>query len=228
MMKIRHRSVFVVMLVSLALTRIASGGRLLEAARAGDDRAVKWELNRGALIEESGPRGATPLIAAAQAGRRSTIELLIRSGADLDARSMGGYTALMAAAANGQTSCLAAIINAGAALETTCDTGGTALAVAAWAGHVGCVRTLLQADAIVETRDATGYTPLMMAAMSDAACVTALAGRKANLRATNRDGETPLSHSRNRMRSCQPTQRSINRRGGTEQHGRPTTFNPGV
>ena len=58
MMKIRHRSVFVVMLVSLALTRMASGGRLLEAARAGDNNAVQWELNRGASIEESGPRGA--------------------------------------------------------------------------------------------------------------------------------------------------------------------------
>ena len=65
----RRQSVVVAVLVSLALTRVSAGGRIHEAARAGDDRGVQWALSRGARVDEPGPRGATALISAFRMAR---------------------------------------------------------------------------------------------------------------------------------------------------------------
>ena len=70
-------------------------GRLLEAVRRGDSRAVAAQLKAGADPNARDDIGATALMHAAAFASTDCMRILLDAGADLDASSSGGATALM-------------------------------------------------------------------------------------------------------------------------------------
>jgi ankyrin len=179
---------------------------LMTCARAGEPRAVKALLVKGARVNvKENAHDQTALMWAAAQRHPKATELLIEAGAEINARSRayaqtvvgeqtqrfgreelnytvlrGGSTPLLFAARSGDTESARLLLAAGANVNDTLPEGMSALVVAAHSGHGETAALLLEKGANPDAADA-GYTALHAAVLrSDLALVKALLAHKAN------------------------------------------------
>jgi ankyrin repeat protein len=179
---------------------------LMTCARAGEPRAVKALLVKGARVNvKENAHDQTALMWAAAQRHPKATELLIEAGAEINARSRayaqtvvgeqtqrfgreelnytvlrGGSTPLLFAARSGDTESARLLIAAGANVNDTLPEGMSALVVAAHSGHGDTAALLLEKGANPDAADA-GYTALHAAVLrSDLALVKALLAHKAS------------------------------------------------
>jgi ankyrin repeat protein len=142
------------------------GEQLVEAARAGDERAVKSLLMQKdveAFVDHQNGDGLTALLRAASRGHRKVVKLLLDKGADPNLLTTWGTTALIRAAGEGHTEVLKLLLDFGADPNLK-DSHGTALAYAAGRGCTEAVELLLDRGADANLENRSGWTALMWAA----------------------------------------------------------------
>jgi ankyrin len=190
---------------------------LMTCSRAGDARAVKALLAKGAQVNvEEKAHDQTALMWAASQRHPDVTALLIKAGADINARSRtypqtvvgeqtqrfgreelnytvlrGGSTPLLFSARSGDAASARLLLDAGANVNDALPEGMSALVVAAHSGHTDVATLLLEKGANPDAADA-GYTALHAAVLrSDLTLVKALLAHKANPELRTTKG-TPL------------------------------------
>jgi ankyrin repeat protein len=135
-----------------------------DAARSGDETALKVLLDGGAAIEERDSTGETALVVACLASQPGTVVLLIERGADVVARNSKGMTALHSASYSGCTECARQLLVAGASPgDAENRFKVTPLIVAAEENHPDIQAMLLAAGADPEAAERHGFTALTRA-----------------------------------------------------------------
>jgi N-acyl-D-amino-acid deacylase len=136
---------------------------LVRAIRDGNLKAVRGQLDAGALVNARDAHGNTPLLLAAVYAGPECVELLLKKGADVNATNKAGATPLMRAATNYAKSKL--LIDAGADVKAKMSWGKTAIMIAALKyGNSKTVKLLLDKGADAKARDPNGVGPILVAA----------------------------------------------------------------
>jgi ankyrin repeat protein len=179
---------------------------LMTCSRAGDARAVKALLAKGARVnDKEKSHDQTALMWAASQRHPDVTALLLKSGADVNARSRtypqtvvgeqtqrfgreelnytvlrGGSTPLLFAARSGDVGSARLLLEAGANVNDALPEGMSALVLAVHSGHTELGLLLLEKGANPDAADA-GYTAMHAAVLrSDLALVKALLEHRAN------------------------------------------------
>jgi len=135
-----------------------------DAARSGDEVALKALLDGGAAIDEKNSSGETALVVACLAGQPEAVALLIKRGADVVARNNRGMTALHGASYAGCADCARELLVAGASPgDAENRFKVTPSIVAAEENHPDILAMLLAAGADPEATERHGYTALTRA-----------------------------------------------------------------
>lgn len=104
-----------------------TAGRLLQAAREGDEGLVRALLDEGSDIEEMDSYGNTALMFAARGGHAEIIRTLLAEGADVNASRSDGMTPLMLGVFSTHGDVVRALLAAGADRNAKDSLGMTAL-----------------------------------------------------------------------------------------------------
>ncbi len=156
----------VVMLVTAAASPLAaSGGRLIDAVKAGNRDAIRALVKQPDELAAVEADGTTPLHWAVRAADLETVRLLLSAGARADATTRHGITPLSLAAVNGDAAMTEALLRAGASPNHALPEGETVLMTAARTGSAAVVKMLLAHGADLHAReDWFGETALIWAA----------------------------------------------------------------
>lgn len=191
--------------VAPAPDEIARYGALHAAAHRGDVAAIRAALAQGADVNSREARGRTPLHVATFARQREAIRALVAAGARTDLLENDRYDAVTIAAVADDEATLAVLLSLGASARlVTSRYDGTALIAAAHLGHEGVVRQLIAAGAPLDHVNNLHWTATIEAiVLGDGgrrhqATLQALLDAGANLRLTDRQGQTPLALARAR------------------------------
>ncbi len=196
----------------LEILRDAPTARMLMAASAGDEPAVRKLIEEGAdvnaILDDAMVRhataggadfgGADPVALgalrltavhmAAQAEHASVVRLLIEKGADVNAVAQEQMSALYMAASKGHDEVVRLLIGKGA-------DAGAALHLAAEAGNQSAVRRLIENGANINAASKGRWTALHRAAASgDEAVARLLIEKGANVEAVDAQGCTALHY----------------------------------
>ena len=176
---------------------------LANAAYAGHEEIVKFLIESGAEVNLNVNDGGTALAIAAYTGREGIVKFLIESGADVNLNLNGGGTALGMAASQGHASIVGLLIDNGADVNAKLSAkGGSALLFAIRQGPIEndvtfteIVEKLIANGADVNAKGPQlGDTPLHLAvARGRLKAARLLIGAGANVKATDNEGNTPLS-----------------------------------
>ncbi len=198
MMGLRTCGKWLAALLLSAAPLLADGSSAMtvaDAAKQGNEQALRSLIEQGADVNAPQADGSTALHWAAYANNQAMAELLIKAGADAGAANRYGVVPLMLAATNGNAAMVKVFLEAGADPKAALPHGETALMNAARAGDVDAVNALLAAGADVNAREPWhGQTALMWAAAEGhREVVNALieAGAEINARSSE-GGFTPL------------------------------------
>jgi ankyrin repeat protein len=167
---------------------------LLEAAKAGNSKAIQFPLNAGADVNQKDRNGNTPLHFAVQAGQKATAELLLNAGATINQGNNSHLTPLYWAINNDNKDMVELLLKHGANVNRVGNDGTSPLHKASYKGNVEIVTLLLNASADVNKADVSGQTPLYQAVENNNKEIVRLllvAKADAN-KATIRTGNTPL------------------------------------
>jgi ankyrin repeat protein len=181
-----------------------SDAALIRAAAAGDAAEVRRLLGQGASVRARDGEQRTALLAATYGNHVEAARLLIAAGADVNAQDSLRNSAFLLAGARGYLEILRLTLAAGADLKSTNGFGGTALIPACHYGHVDTVRELLQTKIDVDHVNNLGWTALLEAVIlgnggpAHTEVVRMLVAAGANVNIADRQGVTPLQHSRER------------------------------
>jgi uncharacterized protein len=152
-----------------------------------------------AALNATDSYGRTPLHVAAFAKQREAIHALVKAGADLSKLENDRYDAVTIAAVADDEETLRALLQLGASAKlTTSRWDGTALIAAAHLGHDGVVRQLIQAGAPLDHVNNLHWTAAIESVVlgnggaRHQATLKALIDAGANLKLTDRSGQTPL------------------------------------
>ncbi len=188
-----------------AAAEIAAYTGLHAAAHSGSAASIEKLIAAGAKTDARDARGRTPLHVAAFAGRREAIRALAKAGADLGLLENDRYDAVTVASVANDEETLRTLLSLGAsAALTTSRWDGTALIAAAHLGHAGVVRQLIAAGAPLDHVNNLHWTAAIEAVvLGDGGprhqdTLTALIRAGANLKLTDRHGDTPLALARAR------------------------------
>lgn len=160
------KSHFVLALCTLtAASRLFAATPLIEAVKAGDERAVATLLNDGADANAAEADGTTPLMWAAYGGHAAIAKALIGAGANAALANQYGATAMAEAAALGDAPLVELLLGAGVDANSANPEGETALMSVARTGNGAAAKLLIDAGADVNATEAWGgQTALMWAA----------------------------------------------------------------
>jgi ankyrin repeat protein len=140
-------------------------GRLLDAVKSQDARAVKALLAQRADVNSPDVDGTTALIWAAHQNDLDIAKLLIAAGANAKAANRYQVTALAEAANAGNGEMIEALLKAGADANSVIGQGETPLMTASRTGATAGVKALLARGANVNAKESyRGETALMWAA----------------------------------------------------------------
>jgi len=171
---------------------------LYRAARNGHNAVVALFLERGAIVSDVsniGPSELTPLHVASRNGHIQVVKQLLESQVDVNAHCEGLYTPLHQAAQSGHVSIVTMLLKAGAGVNVNTDHGYTPLHFASECGFLSVVKALLDPEYAGNTDPVAqnGDTPLSLATVQGhLEIVRFLAGRGADVSATNSEGVAPL------------------------------------
>ncbi len=122
---------------------------LMHAAWNGHLQAVRWLLDRGALINRQGLEWSA-LHYAVFAGHRDVVNTLIARGADINARSTNGASPLMMASREGHDELAQLLVNLGASTALKNDWGDDALTWAMRNGNPQIARMVAAPERFAE------------------------------------------------------------------------------
>lgn len=175
------------------------------AAARGDLAQVQTLLLAKPDLNAVDGYGRTPLHVAAFARQRQVIQALAKAGVDLNRLEQDRYDAVTIAAVADDEETLRVLLALGASAKlVTSRYDGTALIAAAHLGHDGVVRQLIAAGAPVDHVNNLHWTAAIEAVvLGDGGprhqrCLQALIQAGANLKLTDRHGQTPLALARSR------------------------------
>jgi ankyrin repeat protein len=185
-----------IFLLCLPVAAVAAGRTvpLVDAAREGDERAIRALLQQRVDVNAAEADGTTALHWAAHRGDLAAVDLLLASGARAAAVNSFGVAPLALAAANGNAAVVARLLKSGADPNTAVKNGETVLMTAARAGRTEVVRALIAAGANVNAyEDARGQTALMWAAVEGHGDVVRLLVQNgADIKAVSHAPSSPL------------------------------------
>jgi ankyrin repeat protein len=156
---------------------------LMDAASAGELKAVEALLAKGADVNAQDKFGGTALVYAAREGYTEVVRILIAHGADVNVRDTSS-TGLHKAAKNGHLDVVRLLLSHGAEIDAKDVDGQTALIVAIPRSRTDVVLELLRqgADPNAKRRGARHVSALETAVMNrDSLAVTALLAKGADL-----------------------------------------------
>lgn len=172
---------------------------LHQAAWHGDLPKLKALIASGANLDVRDTRGRTPLHVATHARQREAIKLLAKAGANLDLLEDDRYDAVTIASVADDGATLSLLLSLGAKPgQTTSRYDGTALIAAAHLGHDEVVRKLIAAGAPLDHVNNLHWTAVIESiVLGDGGprhqrTLAALVEAGANLKLTDRQGNTPL------------------------------------
>jgi ankyrin repeat protein len=170
-----------------------------QAAWHGDLPKLKALIASGANLDVRDTRGRTPLHVATHARQREAIKLLAKAGANLDLLEDDRYDAVTIASVADDAATLSVLLSLGAKSgQTTSRYDGTALIAAAHLGHDEVVRRLIAAGAPLDHVNNLHWTAVIESiVLGDGGprhqrTLAALVDAGANLKLTDRQGNTPL------------------------------------
>jgi uncharacterized protein len=174
-------------------------------AHRGDAKQIAALAAAGADLNARDGHGRTPLHVAAFARQRDAIRALVKARADIDLLENDRYDAVTIASVANDEETLRVLLSLGAsAKQVTSRYDGTALIAAAHLGHDGVVRQLIAAGAPLDHVNNLHWTAVIESiVLGDGgarhqATLKALIDAGANLRLTDRQGNTPLALARSR------------------------------
>ncbi|MDO9088824.1 MAG: ankyrin repeat domain-containing protein [Burkholderiaceae bacterium] len=175
------------------------------AARRGDVAAIERKAAARADLNARDGHGRTPIHVAAFARQRDAIRALAKAGAQLELLENDRYDAVTIASVADDEETLRVLLSLGASARlTTSRYDGTALIAAAHLGHDGVVRQLIAAGAPLDHVNNLHWTAVIESiVLGDGgrrhqAVLRALIDAGANLRLSDRQGNTPLQLARSR------------------------------
>jgi uncharacterized protein len=184
---------------------IAQYTGLHAAAQRGDMAQIQRLAGKTEVLNAADRYGRTPLHVAAFAKQREAIRALVKAGADLSKLESDRYDAVTIASVADDEETLRVLLQLGASAKlTTSRWDGTALIAAAHLGHDGVVRQLIQAGAPLDHVNNLHWTAAIEAVVlgnggtRHQASLKALIDAGANLKLTDRQGQTPLQLARAR------------------------------
>ena len=167
----------------------ASDGRLIEAVRKADVKALEELLQKHVDVNAADADGSTALHWAAIGNNFEIADRLLRAGAAVGATTRYGLTPLLLACSNGTAALVERLLAAGADASSASPEGETALMRASLTGRADVVALLIARGAQVNARESwKGQTALMWAAAqgnTDAAGLLIKAGADVNAASTN-------------------------------------------
>lgn len=193
-----------------ALAQLAPGAADVAAYRGLHAAAHRGDAARvagtpGAALDARDGHGRTPLHVATFARQHAVIRALATAGADLDALENDRYDAVTIASVADDEQTLRLLLSLGAsAKQVSSRYDGTALIAAAHLGHEGVVRQLIAAGAPLDHVNNLHWTAVIESiVLGDGgprhqATLRALIDAGADLRLTDRHGQTPLTLARTR------------------------------
>ncbi len=177
---------------------VARYNGLHAAAQRGDVAQIQ-RLATAANVNTVDSYGRTPLHVASFAKQREAIRALVKAGADLGKLESDRYDAVTIASVADDEETLRVLLQQGASAKlTTSRYDGTALIAAAHLGHDGVVRQLIQAGAPLDHVNNLHWTAAIEAVVlgdggkRHQSTLKALIEAGANLKLTDRHGQTPL------------------------------------
>jgi ankyrin repeat protein len=184
---VRLRQILAIGCVSLSVV-VAIGAaepdrRLVEAARKGNNAAIRSLLKEKAAINTPATDGTTALHWVVRADDLDMAQLLLRTGADAKLADRYGITPLKLAAENGNATMIDVLVKAGGNPNAALPDGETVLMTAARTGKPEAVKALLAHGAKPSAKESRfGETALMWAAaQNNADAIRVLAAAGANL-----------------------------------------------
>lgn len=181
---------------------VARYSGLHAAAQRGDVAQIQ-RLATAATVNTVDSYGRTPLHVASFAKQREAIRALVKAGADLSKLESDRYDAVTIASVADDEETLRVLLQLGASAKlTTSRYDGTALIAAAHLGYDGVVRQLIQAGAPLDHVNNLHWTAAIEAVVlgdggkRHQATLNALIDAGANLKLTDRHGQTPLQLAR--------------------------------
>lgn len=191
--------------VAPSATEAAAYTGLHAAAQHGDVVLIQRLGTTAAFVNTTDSYGRTPLHVAAFAKQREAIRALVQAGADMNKLESDRYDAVTIAAVADDEDTLRVLLQLGASAKlTTSRWDGTALIAAAHLGHDGVVRQLIQAGAPLDHVNNLHWTAAIEAVVlgnggtRHQASLKALIDAGANLKLTDRQGQTPLQLAKTR------------------------------
>lgn len=176
---------------------------LVAAAESGDIAEVARFIAAGADVNVRDSRRRTPVMAATHANQVEVVRMLIEAGADVDLQDDMTDNVFLYAGAEGLLEILQLAVKAGASTKLTNRYGGSALIPAAERGHVEVVREILATtDVDIDHVNNLGWTALLEAVIltdggpKHQAVVRLLIDGGADVNIADKEGVTPLQHSR--------------------------------
>ena len=177
---------------------VARYNGLHAAAQRGDVAQIQ-RLATAATVNTVDSYGRTPVHVATFAKQREAIRALVKAGADLGKLESDRYDAVTIASVADDEETLRVLLQLGASAKlTTSRYDGTALIAAAHLGHDGVVRQLIQAGAPLDHVNNLHWTAAIEAVVlgdggkRHQSTLKALIDAGANLKLTDRHGQTPL------------------------------------
>ena len=191
--------------IAPSATEIANYTGLHAAAQRGDVAQIQRLGITAATVNATDSYGRTPLHVAAFAKQREAIRALVKAGADLSKLENDRYDAVTIASVADDEETLRVLLQLGASAKlTTSRWDGTALIAAAHLGHDGVVRQLIQAGAPLDHVNNLHWTAAIESVVlgnggaRHQATLKALIDAGANLKLTDRSGQTPLQLAKTR------------------------------
>lgn len=201
--KIALALTFLTIMIGSAMTNTLEQ-KLVDATTKGDVESVRALLAQGANPDARNDERATALLIATHADNVELAKILIDAGADVNAKDAIQDSPYLYAGARGHLEILRMTLAHGADIKSTNRYGGTALIPASERGHVETVKTLIEAGVDVDHINNLGWTALIEAViLGDGGVrhqqiVELLVDAGADTSIADRDGITPIQHSRAR------------------------------
>ncbi len=190
------RKIALVGVAALAIVAVSSATdmRLVDAAKAGDHKAVAALLKQKVDVNAAVTGGETALAWAADRADDEMAQMLLAAGAKPDIANDYGETPLTLACANGDTPLVQKLLTAGASAKAARWNGETALMICARNGMADVVTQLIAKGADVAAMDQTkGQNAIMWAAAEGrASVVKVLAAHGADVNLASKGDFTPV------------------------------------